>query len=325
MLVSGHSPVYRWVKHLSNTFVPSVYSALKGTEYSINWDEQYSGALAGVGDEMQTIEEGLAEIGIVPSVFSTSRLGVQNVTYFTPFVSSDARGVAELMDHLHASEPHFQQAWHANGIEYLGGAIGIDDYLLMTTTPIDSIEQLQGLKIAAPGPAVNWLDGTGAIGVSGNLATYYNDIRAGVYDGTITFATAALPGKLYEVAPYITLVRFGAQYAGGIAANKDWFDALPEVVKSALINAATDHRVAYLNDLDLAVRESLVQMEELGAIVTQVDDSFRMQWASGMKNVAKIWAKRLDAEGQPGTAVLETYMDAMRSTGAMPVRNWDED
>ena len=60
---------------------------------------------------------------------------------------------------------------------------------------------------------------TGAVGVSGNLTTYYNEIKTGVYDGVIVFASAALPGKLYEVAPYITKIGFGAQYAGGIAAN----------------------------------------------------------------------------------------------------------
>ena len=44
----------------------------------------------------------------------------------------------------------------------------------------------------------------------------YNEIKTGVYDGVIVFASAALPGKLYEVAPYITKVGFGAQYAGEI-------------------------------------------------------------------------------------------------------------
>ena len=57
-------------------------------------------------------------------------------------------------------------AWEANGLEYLGGAIGIDDYLLMTNFPVNSIADLEGRKIGAPGPAVNWLKGTGAVGVS---------------------------------------------------------------------------------------------------------------------------------------------------------------
>jgi TRAP-type C4-dicarboxylate transport system substrate-binding protein len=210
-------------------------------------------------------------------------------------------------------------------LEYLGGAIGIDDYLLMTNFPINSISDLEGRKIGAPGPAVNWLKGTGAVGVSGNLTTYYNEIKTGVYDGVIVFASAAVPGKLYEVAPHITKVGFGAQYAGGFAANKDWYDGLPSNVQSALKAAAKINSDAYQKDLDATVSKFLNIMVAQGATVNEVDKAFRSQWAAGMDNVAKDWAARLDADGAAGTAVLKSYMDTMRAAGATPVRNWDQE
>ena len=324
-IVAGHPPVFRWVKHASQTFIPAVNAALEGTGYSINWSEQYGGSLAKVGEELETVEEGLAEIGLVSSLFDPAKLAVQNVTYFTPFVSSDSTTVAEWMDALQESNPDMKAAWAENGLEYLGGAIGIDDYLLMTTFPVNSISDLEGRKIGAPGPAVNWLKGTGAVGVSGNLTTYYNEIKTGVYDGVIVFASAALPGKLHEVAPYITKVGFGAQYAGGLAANKDWYDALPPVVQKALKDAAVVNRTAYLQDLDASVEKFLGIMASQGATITEVDDAFRRQWADGMDNVARLWADKLDAEGKSGSAVLSAYMDTMRAAGATPVRNWDQE
>lgn len=324
-IVAGHPPVFRWVKHANSTFIPTVNEALEGTDYTINWSEQYGGSLAKVGDELEAVEEGLAEIGLVSSLFDPAKLAVQNVTYFTPFVSSDATRISELIDGLHQSDPKLRASWEANGLEYLGAAIGIDDYLLMTNFPVNSIADLEGKKIGAPGPAVNWLEGTGAVGVSGNLTTYYNEIKTGVYDGVIVFASAALPGKLFEVAPYITRVGFGAQYAGGIAANKDWFDAQPEEVQNALRAGAEAQRVAYHEDLDAAVKNAFAAMEEQGATITDVDEDFRRQWATGMDNVAKVWAERLDSEGKPGTEVLSTYMNAMREAGATPVRDWDKE
>ncbi|MEX0284147.1 MAG: C4-dicarboxylate TRAP transporter substrate-binding protein [Paracoccaceae bacterium] len=324
-IVAGHPPVFRWVKHASETFIPAVNAALEGTDHSINWSEQYGGALAKVGEELETVEEGLAEIGLVSSLFDPAKLAVQNVTYFTPFVQSDATLVAEWMDELQASNEAMKASWKANGLEYLGGAIGIDDYLLMTTFPINSIADLDGKKIGAPGPAVNWLKGTGAVGVSGNLTTYYNEIKTGVYDGVIVFASAALPGKLHEVAPHITKVGFGAQYAGGLAANKDWFDSLDPAVQTALKEAAVADRVAYHKDLEASVAKFLEIMQSQGATVTEVDQAFREQWAAGMDNVAKVWAERLDGEGLDGSGVLSTYMDTMRQAGATPVRNWDQE
>lgn len=324
-IVAGHPPVFRWVKHANQTFIPAVNAALEGTGTTINWSEQYGGSLAKVGDELEAVEEGLAEIGLVSSLFDPAKLSVQNVTYFTPFVSSDSAGVAELMDRLQDEIPEMRASWEENGLEYLGGAIGIDDYLLMTKFPINSISDLEGMKIGAPGPAVNWLKGTGAVGVSGNLTTYYNEIKTGVYDGVVVFASAALPGKLYEVAPYITKVGFGAQYAGGLAANKDWYDGLSGEVQQALRDAAMADRLAYIKDLDASVSKFLELMVAQGATVTEVDEAFRAEWAAGMDNVAKVWAETLDGQGKPGTEILNAYMNAIRDAGATPVRNWDQE
>jgi TRAP-type C4-dicarboxylate transport system substrate-binding protein len=324
-IVAGHPPVFRWVKHASQTFIPAVDAALEGTGHKITWSEQYGGSLAKVGDELEAVEEGLAEIGLVSSLFDPAKLSVQNVTYFTPFVSSNSTDVSSWMDKLQESNADMQASWAENGLEYLGGGIGIDDYLLMTTFPINSIADLEGRKIGAPGPAVNWLKGTGAVGVSGNLTTYYNEIKTGVYDGVIVFASAALPGKLHEVAPYITKVGFGAQYAGGLAANADWFDDLAPEVQAALKAAATADAVAYQKDLDASVEKFLGIMQSQGATVTEVDQAFREEWAAGMDNVAKLWAEKLDSEGKAGTAVLKAYMDTMRAAGATPVRNWDQE
>tara|TARA_R110000751_G_scaffold95381_1_gene186295 strand:+ start:38448 stop:39509 length:1062 start_codon:yes stop_codon:yes gene_type:complete len=324
-MAAGHPPVFRWVKHASQTFIPTVNKALEGTDITLNWSEQYGGSLAKVGGVLEAVEEGLAEVGIVSSLFEAAKLSPQNVTYFTPFVSSDATAISNLMDELQIDSPEMRQAWEDNNLEYLGGANGIDDYLLMTNFPVTSIEDLNGRKIAAPGPAVNWLKGTGAVGVSGNLTTYYNELKTGVYDGVIVFASAALPGKLYEVAPHITKVGFGAQYAGGIAANKDWFDAQPEALQAALKLGGVAQREAYHEDLAAAVKVAFETMVKNGATITEVSPEMRLQWANGMDNVAKDWAAKLDDEGKSGTKILSLYMDAMRESGAKPAREWDKE
>jgi len=324
-IAAGHPPVFRWVKHTSKTFIPAVNKALEGSGTTIKWSEQYGGSLAKVGGVLEAVSEGLAEVGLVSSLFEAAKLPVQNVTYFTPFVSSDPKRVADFIDEMHKQNADMRSSWEANNLVYLGGAIGIDDYLLMTNFPVNSIADLKGRKIGAPGPAVNWLKGTGAVGVSGNLTTYYNEIKTGVYDGVIVFASAALPGKLYEVAPHITKIGFGAQYAGGIAANKEWFDAQPKAVQDALRAAGDIDREAYHADLTAAVAKAFEIMKSKGATVTEVDDNFRKTMAMGMDNVAKAWAAKLDGSGQPGTKVLKAYMDGMRAAGATPVRDWDKE
>jgi TRAP-type C4-dicarboxylate transport system substrate-binding protein len=252
-------------------------------------------------------------------------LAVQNVTYYTPFVSDDPRTVSELMDSLHRSDPRMTAAYGENGVVYLGAPVGIDDYLLMTKFPIESLADLDGRKIAAPGPAINWLSGTGAVGVSGNLTTYYNELKTGVYDGVIVFASAALPGKLYEVAPYVTRAGLGAQYAGALCANADWYGGLDASAQDALHAGADAAREWYLSALEGAVATSFKVMGDNGATITMASDEMRMAWAAGMDNAAKQWAESLDAKGIPGSEVLALYMNSMRAAGATPLRDWDSE
>ena len=84
---------------------------------------------------------------------------MQNVTYYSPFVSSNVDKVSELMTRMQFENKDMKAAWEANGLIQLGGSIAIDDYLLMTTFPVNSIDDLKGRKIGAPGPAVTWLKG----------------------------------------------------------------------------------------------------------------------------------------------------------------------
>jgi TRAP-type C4-dicarboxylate transport system substrate-binding protein len=324
-IAAGHPPVFRWIRMISETFIPTVTAELEKSGHTITFDEQYGGALAKVGEELEAVEAGLAELGTCQSLFDPAKLAVQNVTYYTPFVSADLRKVGEVIDSLHADLPAMTEAYGENGVVYIGAPITIDDYLLMTNFPVESLADLEGRKIAAPGAAINWLSGTGAVGVAGNLTTYYNEIKTGVYDGVLVFASAALPGKLYEVAPYVTRAGLGAQYAGSLCANADWYEGLPDDVKAALKTGADAARDWYTDELETAVGVSLEKMAEAGATVTNAPDAMRAAWAKGMDNAATTWAAELDAQGKPATEVLTTYMEAMRAAGATPLRDWDKE
>ncbi len=324
-IVAGHPPVFRWVKQFDQAFIPAVNEALDSLGHSLNATGQYGGSIAGVGEELEAVEAGLSELGVCSSLFDPAKLAVQNVTYYTPFVSDNVRLVTEVIHDLHVSDPRMTEAYTDNNVVYIGAPTAIDDYLLMTNFPIESLADLEGRKIAAPGPAINWLSGTGAVGVQGNLTTYYNELQTGVYDGVIVFASAGFPGKLYEVAPNITQFGLGAQFAGSVCANKDWWDGLDADVQAAFRTGADAAMEWYLSDLEAFVALSYAKMEEAGAVVTAASDEMRASWASGMDNAAAEWAAGLDEQGKHGTEIMELYMNAMRDAGEMPLRDWDKE
>ena len=64
-------------------------------------------------------------------------------------------------------------------------------------------------------------------------------------NGVITFATGAWGAKVHEVAPYITKVNFGSQFAGGIAMNKGRFDKLPPEVQKVFRDVGDEYSVRF--------------------------------------------------------------------------------
>lgn len=321
-VVNGHPPIFLWVKHLHETFIPAVDAALAGTGYSINWTEAYGGTLAAVGGELDAIEDGLAEVGSVPTVFMPNKLPLQNVTYNTPFGSGDPQQVMSAMESLYASIPGMMDSWHQYDAEYLGGGFALDNYLLMTNFPVHSIDDLAGHRIAAPGPAVNWLEGTGAVGVAGNLTTYYNDLQTGVFDGVIVFATAAAPARLQEVAPYVTVTGFGAQSAGALAANRTWLAEQPEVVQNALRTGAAAYQAAYIAEQTQRVAAAMAAIAPDADHLYVLPEAERARWAAALPDIAGTWAAAADAEGLPGTEVLNAYMQSLRDAGVALGRDW---
>lgn len=321
-IVAGHPRVFLWVQTLSEAFIPAADAALAGTGHSIAWTEAYGGTLARIGGTLEAMEDGLAEIGIVSSLFEPSLLSLQNVTYATPFGSPDVDTVLRAIDAMHDEIPDMRKLWEEHDLEYLGVGLGIDDYFLMTKEPVRSLADLKGRKIGAPGPAVNWLKGTGAVGVSGNLTTYYNDLQTGVIDGVIAFATGAAPAKLYEQAKYVTRVHFGAQYAGAIVARKSWFDGLPEPVRAAVRTGAAAVAKAFRKKIDQRIAVALAQMTDAGVVFSDFPEAEREAWAKALPNLPMRWARDLDGKGLAGTAVVRTYLAKLRAAGTRLPRDW---
>lgn len=324
-VVAGHPKIFLWVQTLSDTFIPSVDKALEGTDYKMNWTEAYGGTLAKVGGELDAMEDGLAQIGIVSSLFEPSLLSLQNVSYETPFGSPDVDVVFDAVDEMHDEIPDMRKLWEKHDLEYLGGGFGLEDYLLMTNFPVDKIDDLKGKKINAPGPAVNWLEGTGAVGVSGNLTTYYNDLQTGVTDGVIVFPTAAAPAKLCEQAKYITLTHFGAQYAGAIVAKKSWFDEQPPAVQKAIRSGVDAFASQYRSGLEKKVAKAMQTMKDCGAEVSELSEDQRKAWANALPNLPMKWAAEQDAKGLAGTEVVKTFLKKLRDAGTELPRDWDKE
>jgi len=320
-MASSHPTVVPWVGQLSTLVVAETNKRLEamGSEDRVEWTESYGGALYGFKDTLEAVGDGLTDAGWVGTLWEGSKMPLQNMTYFTPFVSDDLVATLKIMNELHREVPELQKAWDDQNVVFLG-ASGVETYHLLTNFPVNSLKDLDGRKILAPGPSANWLKHLGAVPVNGALPTYYNQVQTGVADGMVVILTGAFPNKHYEVAPYVTLVGIGAQMTGGLGINKDVWDGLSDDVRKVLTELGEEYTVAHAEEVMQRYDSFLAKLPEVGATVTPLSADDIAAWADGLPNLAQGW---VDANADKGAAaVLEAYMAKVNAAGLAPRIDW---
>jgi TRAP-type C4-dicarboxylate transport system substrate-binding protein len=324
-VVAGHPPIFLWVTLCRDFFIPEVDKRLQeaGGKYKIEWNQAYGGTIAKIGGALEAIEEGIADMGFVGTIFEAPKMPLHNVTYMTPFGSENIFYVVDIIAELQKKIPALAQEWTKHNQIYLGGA-ALDTYGSLTNFPVNTVDDVDGHKIAAPGPSANWLKGTGGVPVASNLNEYYNGIKTGVFEGTLTFMTAASAIKVHEVAPYICMVNFGSQFAGGLSINKDIFESFPPEVQKIFIDVGRLYTKKLAEAQAARADEAMAKMKAGGAKVVSLSDEERARWANKLPNVPMQWAESMEKKGLPGKAMLEGYLDGLRARGVKLARDWDQ-
>jgi len=138
--------------------------------------------------------------------------------------------------------------------------------------------------------------------VASNLNEYYNGIKTGVFEGTLTFMTAAAAIKVHEVAPYICMVNFGSQFAGGLSINKDVFESFPPEVQKIFLEVGKEYDKKLAEAQAARASKSIEMMKQAGAKVIYLSDAERTRWANKLPNVPMGWVNSMDKKGLPGKA-----------------------
>jgi TRAP-type C4-dicarboxylate transport system substrate-binding protein len=320
---SSHPPVLPWTIPLRDLIVPESNKRLKalGLPDTIKWTEAYAGALYDFNNTLEGVGDGLADIGWVGSLWEPAKQPLQNVAYYSPFVTGNFRALVTVQDQLMERVPAFAAEWTKHNTVYLGAQVA-DTYHLVTKFPVTKLEDLKGKKLIGAGAIASRVHGTGATPVDAGLPVFYNMLQTGVADGAVILITGVLPFKLHEVAPYITKVDLGAVFSGALAMNKNTWDKLPPHMKNLFRSLGRDYanRCADLvAEREAAAWAALAKMPNVK--ISELPQAERVKWANALPDVAGDWARR---NGEAGRQVLKIFMEEARKRGAKPLREWDK-
>lgn len=324
VVIDGYPARALWVAEFTDFFIPEVNRRLAETgNYEIEWQENYGGSIVKPRGVLEGIQLGLGDIGIVTTIFHSSKLPSQGIAGSTPFVSSDARAVAKAVDEIAREFPAMNAEFEDQNQVYLATGVVLDTYQVFCSSEVNSVADLEGKKIAGAGVNLRYLEGIkDAVGVRGGLTDFYNMVQTGLVDCAMLWPEAASTFKIAEVAPYMLKADLGAVNSKTVTVNADYWAGLPDEVKEVLQAVAVDYRdhvAGIAMDRAEASRNAYV---EQGGTVIEVSEEDRAAWANAMPNIAQEWAEVLNANGHAGDEMLAAYLGKLSEAGFEGVRDW---
>ena len=305
-----------YVTQMSDFFAAEVKKRVEAeTEHTVNFVEAYGGAIAGVADTLESVQQGILDFGGYCVCFEPSKMFLHNFPYylaFGPQKSSDAIAAARM---VYDENPWLEQVMEDDyGQVFLG--LGVwDNYHLGTKEEWNSVDELKGIKIGGAGPNLPWLEFINAIPVQSTLPEGYLALKTGVYTGWLMTPSAYNGFKFYEPAPYYTLIGFGAMPVIALTVNKNKLESLPEEVQTIIREVGTEWEARNGAAMDEVQAMGLAQLEENGAILKDLPEEVRVDWAKSLADFPKQQVAEAESRGLPGREVMQSYLEDAKKVG----------
>ncbi len=321
-IASGHPPANTYVYLMQTFFVPEVTKRVAArTKHKVEFIEGYGGAMVKVADTLEGVQSGIIDIGGYCFCFEPSNLPLHAFQVMLPFGTMDPVKSVTLGRRIYDKVPYMSKVFEDKFNQKLIGLIADNGYNLGTSFEWNKVADLKGKKLAGAGLNLKWLEFAGAVPVQSSLPESYTAMQTGVYFGWIMFPSGYVNYKLYEVGKYYTEIGFGAITWHGLTVNRARWAKLPKEVQDILLEVGREYE-AKTGTVNLEnYPKQIAQLKKSGAIVKQLPDSVRVDWANSLKNWPQEKATELDKAGLPGSQVLKLAIEEAEKLGhKWPVR-----
>jgi len=306
-----------YATQIRDFFVPEVKRRVaEETNFEINFVEGYGGSIAKVAETLEAVQDGILDIGAYCVCFEPAKLFLHNFAYFVPFGPQNAVQAISIARKVYDKHPWLEAQLEDDYKQQLLALNGWDNYHLGTIEPWDTIDDLEGIKIAGAGPNLPWLEYAGAVPVQSTLPDGYLSLQTGVYSGWLMFPSAYYSFKFHEPAPNYTLIGFGVM--GGVIVltiNTQTMLRLPEDVRKIILEVGHAYELQAALALEQGQTTGLDDLRNAGAIIRQLPEDVRISWADSLADFPNRMAKDADERNMPGSEVIRSYIDEVSRDG----------
>ncbi len=218
-----------------------------------------------------------------------------------PFLAQNAEEARRLYE---IAKPEYEAVFAANG-QILLYASPWPPSGFWAKKPLDSADALKGLKIRtydANGTVT--LKEAGAAPIQLSWADVVPQLSTGGISGVLTSAESGTNGKFWEHLSHFTEVNY-AMPMNMVHINKGVFDALPEDLQKAVLDAAKETEERQWEAVVNRVAQNYAEMKENKVTVV---DNVSPEFLSGLREAGKKALESwLEKTGDKGAAIIKKY------------------
>jgi TRAP-type C4-dicarboxylate transport system substrate-binding protein len=183
--------------------------------------------------------------------------------------------------------------------------------MLSSSRKLDSIADVEGLKIRTPGGAMDLTAiGLKAVPIRVSPPEIYESMSRGTLDGALLSYQSV---ESYHLSGLLKSGTLGEDF-GTVTISfsiADWrWNQLPDDVRAAMTEAGAAISERACTAFDQAEAESIAKVRAAGVKLIANGDADRGALTEAFADIRERWAARLDAEGKPGHHVLSAFTAA---------------
>ncbi|MFH1647619.1 MAG: TRAP transporter substrate-binding protein DctP [Chloroflexota bacterium] len=287
----------------------------------------YSYALTKPGEEIAALQAGLVDVGNTCVVYHPTTLYINSgFPRAVPFAISDVRPAAEVMYKIYyegETAKILSGEYAKQGLTFLFVTVD-DSYVLESKTPITTLMDLKGKKVACLGSQAGWLAAAGAAPVGMPIGPRPTALQTGVVEVSATPFEISYPFKLYEFAPHMIQTGWGAVTGNPISWNTEKFNQLPADVQKILMDTGKE---AFKKNVDFTEKwyeTSLSLAKAAGQIVHPAFSAAdQAAWSALLGEPVVDWVKAAESKGIQGAdKVVARYIELTEATGHKFPKQW---
>lgn len=266
------------------------------------------GSLFPIEDGLQAVEQGIAEIGMMTGGYFAGRMGpIATLESGVPGAERDAferqaffyrAGFIDLA----------REAYAEHGVYYLGPHLS-PQWDIVSTTPITSKDDFDGLRLRAFGIEAEWYESMGASTTMIDGGEIYTALSTGVVDAVRWGSPSQNHAlALYEVGDYYVVPSPMPAPNNHFLVNETAWNSLPSDLQAILEQAAKLASLDYLQRAAELDAYAMAQMQEAGMEVSEIPEE---EWAAMELEARDLWAAYAEEDELSARAVelLQNFLE----------------